>query len=166
LKRQEEAMAEFFKAAEVVAAAVEIEKRGQAFYRRLAQAAQSDEVKRFFEYFAAEEARHESVFRGLARQVSPVELPAWSTQDEYADYLRALLDSHTLFTPGLAESLDDRGGDLAWALHLAMSFEKDSLLFFMEMISLVPQEQRVHVQRCIEEERLHMRQLGEMLQHA
>ncbi len=157
-------MAEFFKAADVIAAAVEIETRGQEFYRRLARAAQNDEAKRFFEYFAAEEARHETIFRGLAEQVGPVDLPAWSTQEEYADYLRALLDSHTLFTSGLAEVPHDRGGDLAAALRLAMNFEKDSLLFFMEMISLVPPEQRRHVQRCIEEERLHLRQLGEMLQ--
>lgn len=159
-------MAEFFKASDVVAAAVEIEKRGQDFYQRLAKAATNDEIKRFFEYFAAEEARHESIFLGLARQVGPVELPAWSTQAEYAAYLLALLDSHTLFTPGLAATLEGKSGNLAEALHLAMNFEKDSLLFFMEMISLVPPEQRAAVQRCIEEERLHLRQLGEMLKKA
>lgn len=156
-------MAEFFKAAEIAATAVEMERRGQEFYKALARAADNEEVKRFFEYFATEESRHEGIFQGIADQLGPVELPAWSTNEEYMDYVQALLDSHALFSRPQGYDMAGQCKSLEEALRLAMSFEKDSLLFFMEMAELVPEKQREAVKRCAAEERLHLRQLGEML---
>jgi len=46
---------------------------------------------------------------------------------------------------------------------MAMSFEKDTLLFFTEMETLVPQKEKAAVRQCIKEERLHLRRLQAML---
>lgn len=156
-------MAEFFNASDVVGAAVEMEKRGQAVYRRTAKAAKDASVKRLFENLAAEESRHEEMFLAMAKRVGNTELPAWSTMEEYSAYLGALLDSHALFAPGFSESLAAASGDLEDAVREAMRLEKDSMLFFQEMLYLVPGSEHPLVQECIEEERRHLRQLAAML---
>uniref|UniRef100_A0A7C4AFV7 Rubrerythrin n=1 Tax=Fundidesulfovibrio putealis TaxID=270496 RepID=A0A7C4AFV7_9BACT len=152
-------MAVFFKAADVVAAAVEMEKRGQVFYRDKARKVADPAVKAFFESLAAEEMRHEQLFTAMVARVGQAELPAWSTQEEFSTYLKALLDSHALFTPAPASV----GEGLEEAVRAAMELEKDSMLFFQEMLALVPAGEQERVRDCIEEERRHLRQLAAML---
>lgn len=152
-------MAEMFSAAELAQAAVEIERRGQAFYKDVAGKAEDPEVKKFFVWFAGEEARHEKLFQELADRLGSWELPAWSTEDEYSDYLKAMLDSHSLFNGGLAELLMAQAHNIQTAIRMAMGFEKDTLLFFTEMKSLVPDSEKTFLQSCIDEEREHLRML-------
>ena len=156
-------MAEFFNAADVVGAAVEMEKRGQVVYRRLALAAGNQEVKRLFENLAVEEGRHEELFSSMARRLGQAELPAWSTMEEYNGYLSALLDSHALFSPGISETLFANAEDLEGAVRASMKLEKDSLLFFQEMLQLIPGSEHSHILECIAEERRHLRQLSGLL---
>lgn len=157
-------MAEFFKASDVVGAAVEMERRGQAAYRQTAKATTDAKVKRLFENLAVEEARHEEMFKAMAERIGPAELPAWSSMEEYSAYLGALLDSHALFSPGFTDSLAAASTNLDDAVRQAMRLEKDSMLFFQEMLYLVPGSEHPLIQECIEEERRHLRQLAAMLQ--
>jgi len=156
-------MAEFFSAADVISAAVEVEKRGREVYRRLAQASANPQVKALFESLAVEEARHEELYLAMAKRVGKAELPAQSTRDEYAGYVGALLDSHMLFSPGMVDDIYARAGDMRAAVHGAMRLEKDTMIFFQEMEGLVPASERGKVVECIEEERRHLCQLSAML---
>ena len=156
-------MAEFFSAADVVDAAVETEKRGREAYRRLALAATDPDVKALFESLAVEEARHEQLYAAMAKRIGTAPLPAGSATDEYAQYVAALLDSHLLFSPGMVDDLYSRAGDMQAALHGAMRLEKDTLVFFQEMMALVPKSEQGHVEECIEEERRHLHQLSALL---
>lgn len=155
-------MAHFFHANEVAKFAVEIEKRGREFYLRAAKAAKTPTVKELFVYLADEESRHEDIFTALLERLGTVELPAWSTKEEYTDYLEALIDSHMLFN-GLAEKHMTEADDERDVIRMAMSFEKDTMLFFSEMKGLVPESERDAVQSCYEEERTHLRKLKTML---
>ncbi|MFW5733840.1 MAG: ferritin-like domain-containing protein [Oceanidesulfovibrio sp.] len=153
----------FFKANEVAQAAVEIERKGQSFYRNVANATQSDAARELFIFMAGEEAKHEAVFQSLKDRLGEIEMPAYSNASEYQEYLEALIESHALFNGGVAEKLAAEASDLKSAVDIALSFEKDTLLFFMEMKELVPQNERPLVQQCIDEERSHMRMLRGLL---
>jgi rubrerythrin len=155
-------MAGFFQAAEIAAAAVNIEQQGQAFYRQAAEASKKPDIQDFFLFFAEEEARHEQFFQQLKDRLGRIELPAWSTSEEYSAYLQALIDSHSIFSPQLQKGLAEATSENE-AIRLAMGFEKDTILFFMEMKELVPQSEQKIVQQCIEEEREHFRRLSKML---
>lgn len=157
-------MARFFTAGEVAIAAIEIERRGQDFYLRVAAKASNLETRDFFKFFAGEEAKHQQLFEDLATRLGPVELPAWSTNEEYAEYLAALLDSHALFSGEYAEKLMAEAENESAAVRMAMSFEKDTILFFNEMRELVPDAEKGFIQHCIDEERSHLRQLRGRLQ--
>ncbi len=154
---------QFFKANEVAHAAVEIERKGQAFYQRVAAAAQTPEAQKLFQYMVGEEAKHEAIFQALANRLEKIEIPAYSNPEEYEMYLEALINSHALFTGGLAEKLMGDAEDLETAVRMAMAFEKDTLLFFMEMRELVPDSEKEFVTQCIEEERSHLRMLRGLL---
>lgn len=152
-------MAKFFNASELAQAAVQIERRGQQFYAQAAAKVASDDVRSFFANFVEEEAAHERLFQALADRLGQAPLPAWSTQDEYGDYLDALLDSHSLFGEGSVDDALRQVADQASAIRMAMNFEKDTLLFFTEMKDLVPDNEKKFVQECIDEERTHLRML-------
>ncbi|BCS89775.1 ferritin-like domain-containing protein [Pseudodesulfovibrio sediminis] len=156
-------MAHFFHANEIAKVAVEIERKGRQFYNRAADAAQSEETKDLFRYLAEEETKHEEIFSALLERLGSVELPAWSNEEEYTTYLNALIDSHALFSGGLAEKYMADAADEDTAIRMAMSFEKDTLLFFLEMKELVPESEKDAVQQCADEERNHLRQLKERL---
>jgi len=141
-------MASFVNVADVITAAVEIERRGHAFYLRARDQAQSQESREFFTFMAEEEQKHRELFEAMLGRVAGLELPAGSSAEEYFAYVQASLDSHMLFVKDAPA-----GGD---PYRMAMGFEKDTIVYFLAMLNLVPQSEAHHVQRCIEEEKKHL----------
>ena len=150
-------MASFVKAADAAAAALEIERRGYAFYRKVQEKATDQKSKDFFGFMAEEERRHEGVFAEMLKRIGGLDLPAGATDEEYLTYMQSLIDSHALFLP------DQEGEMIARPLQGAMRFEKDTLIFFVELEAMVPEAERVHVRHCADEERKHLRMLQKFL---
>lgn len=147
-------MASFVNAADIAATAVEIERRGHAFYLAAQKHVTYQDDKDFFAFMAQEEKRHESIFASMLQRLGGLPLPTGSGEAEYLDYVQTLLDSHSLFLT------QDLGVLLANPLHQAMSFEKDTILFFMAMRHLVPESEVQHIKACIEEEQRHLKMLA------
>ena len=156
-------MANFFRANEIAKTAVEVERKGRAFYLRLEESARSGKTRELFNYLAVEEGRHEEIFQALLDRLGDIELPAWATKDEYATYIQGLIESHALFSDQKAEKRMAAIEDEKEAILMAMGFEKDTLLFFTEMESFVPDREKTVVRECIKEERLHLARLQRML---
>ena len=148
-------MASFTNAADVIASAVEIERRGFAFYEQAAEAAETPEDKEFFTFMAKEEKRHEKIFEAMLQRAGGLELPAGSDEGEYLEYVDLLLNSHCLFMPGQREALQKD------PLRQAMAFEKDTILFFTGMRHLVDPSEKKPIDACIEEEQRHLRLIAE-----
>ncbi|MCL2107683.1 MAG: hypothetical protein FWH26_11605, partial [Oscillospiraceae bacterium] len=64
------------------------------------------------------------------------------------------LDYHSLFVPGQEQRI------IASPRHAAMQFEKDTLLYFIEMENLVPDSEKLHVRALADEERRHLKLLS------
>ncbi|MDR1946705.1 MAG: ferritin family protein [Desulfovibrio sp.] len=146
-------MAGFVSAADIVAAAVEIERRGYDFYRRAESNAVAAADRELFSFLAGEEEQHEHLFASMLERLGGVELPVGSDDEEYLAYVKGLLDSHALFLPGHEEHIQKA------PLRAALRFEKDTLIFFQEMETLVPESEKSTVRACVEEERRHLRTL-------
>ncbi|MDR2669255.1 MAG: ferritin family protein [Desulfovibrio sp.] len=146
-------MAGFVNAADVAAAAVEIERRGYGFYRKAESRADAVADKKLFAFLAEEEQRHERLFTSMLERLGGVALPAGSTDEEYLTYVKSLLDSHCLFIPAQEEHF------LQAPLRAAVRLEKDTLLFFTEIERLVPDSEKSAVRECADEERRHLKQL-------
>lgn len=149
-------MASFVNAADAIVAAIEIERRGYAFYSGVQEKVSNPKDKEFFAYMAEEEKRHEEIFLDMLKRVGGLRLPAESTDQEYLDYLTAMLYHHSLFVPDLEQRM------IETPLHTAMQFEKDTLLFFIEMEDLVPEAEKQHVRACANEERRHLKLLSKI----
>ena len=102
---------------------------------------------------AAEEKRHEGIFSAMLDRLGGVPLPAGSSGEEYLMYVRGLLDSHTLFVA------DSKDRAIESPLGQAIQFEKDTLIFFLELEDMVPESEKHSVRQCADEERKHLRML-------
>lgn len=143
-------MANYLNAADVISTAVEIEKRGHQFYVQAAELADDPKDKEFFSFMAKEENRHEAIFSEMLKRVGGTDFPAGSTDDEYFDYVRNLIDSHCLFMDNQKQAI------VADPFRQAMQFEKDTILFFQAVEPLVPESEQKFVRQCIDEERSHL----------
>ncbi|CAK7031851.1 MAG: hypothetical protein DELT_02823 [Desulfovibrio sp.] len=148
-------MASFTKAADVIASAVEIERRGVAFYQKAASEAAHPEDKKFFSFMAQEEKRHEHIFEAMLKRVGGLELPAGSDEAEYLEYVDLLLDTHAMFMPDQQEKAHKD------PIHQALAFEKDTIIFFVAMRRFVAPSEQSQVDACIEEEQRHIRLIAE-----
>lgn len=148
-------MAGFTTASDVITAAVEIERRGFAFYQQAAAAAAQPETKEFFNFMAEEEKRHEKIFEAMLARAGGLELPAGSSEAEYLEYVDLLLNSHCMFLP------EQQGVLRQDPLRQAMSFEKDTILFFLAMRRLTDPSEHAAIDACVEEEQRHLRLLAE-----
>ena len=147
-------MATFVKASDILSIAVEIERRGNDFYRTLADRAESDTHKAFFIQMASEEKVHESIFSAMLQRVGGTDIPQGATGEEYMHYVSDIIDSHCLF------SADQAALATASPIAQAMQLEKDTLLYFLAMESMVPESEQHHVRACAEEERKHLHRLS------
>lgn len=140
--------------------ALEIERNGEAFYEAVAATAQDREVKTLFQDLAYQEQRHYRTFeRMLARAPAA---PADTDSSNYREFLQNAL-AGALLGPGKGMESAKQAENETEALRAAMAFEKDTLLFFYELVEAVAEDQTAAIRAIIDEERDHLRQLSRVL---
>ena len=145
-----------FSDAEGVKIAIEMEKRGEAFYRRAARISRNPETVRMLEQLAAEERVHGAEFEklaacaGIGQEVYDAETNA---------YLSAIAGD-IVFPEGLM-ALRGTGFDSpAGALLEAIRSEKDSILFYTELARMTLGDGAKAVfEEIVRQEKGHMRLL-------
>jgi rubrerythrin len=81
---------------------------------------------------------------------------------EYAAYLQTLLDSAVFTNDMVTSELAVNAESDIEAMELAMGAEKDSILFYYGMKDIVPKRVQLTVDKIINEEKSHLRQLWEL----
>ncbi|MBN1979834.1 MAG: ferritin family protein [Anaerolineae bacterium] len=152
-----------FTAAEALEMALEIEKNGEVFYKAAAAKSDDSEIKALFEDLAAQEQIHYRVFQKMLGGVgSAPALPA-GEYDQYQAYMQAALDNALFSGEDKALALAARATDRETALHAALGFEKDTMLFFYDLREMVGEADKGAISRVIGEERQHVRRLAALL---
>jgi rubrerythrin len=144
--------------------ALELEKSGEIFYRRVAQKAGTPQIQDLFEELADAEVQHFAAFQKLSRTVwdQPLMLPDEWVQ--YLAYLQATIQSVFFQGEDKALALAEQVSDEKEALRMAMGFEKETLLFFHDLRDMVSEADKAVLSRIVSEEKSHIRRLAEMLQ--
>jgi len=140
-----------------------IERNGEAFYRAVMQKTQVPEARDLFEHLAQQEVAHYAIFEKMARELGSTSLLTAEEWDQYQSYLQATVQSALFESPERALAAADQAQDEKEAIHMAMGFEKETLLFFYNLRDLVPDRQQKTIQRIIDEEKKHVRRLAAML---
>jgi rubrerythrin len=143
---------------EIMELAIQTEILGYQFYTGMAEKFKKDEgLVKLFSTLAKKEKTHEKTFKGLKESVAKggVEPVQW---EEVSNYMRAFVESE--FFLGRAKALPsmDHIKSVMDAVKFALGFEKETLLYFMELQSIVKEKEVV--EEVINEEKSHIRWLS------
>ena len=154
-----------FTVGELLDIAVGIERNGVSYYESLAELSGDPDLGVVYTGLANMERHHIEVFSRMRDGMSGSDavVPV-DSEEEYATYLKALIDSSVFTSDQVAREMARKAAGPAEALQLAIGAEKDSILFYSEMRELVPQRERSEVDRIVREERKHVRELSDLKQ--
>ena len=155
-------MAVFFSGDEIIQMAVKTEETGYTFYQSAAQNAKSDKLKDLFDYLAKAELRHKETYLGLKGMIeeSPQGVPVdW---DELGLYIKSMIDSSFFLGGDKSINMASKASGDKEAIDFALAFEKDTLLFFYQLLDLLKTKDKPVVEKVIEEEKKHIQQLSEI----
>jgi rubrerythrin len=148
-----------FNADEVFEMGMDIEQNGEAYYRKAAELTEDPEIKKIFDDLMTAEQQHYETFKKLREN-----LPAKDTtplvsdpDDQEYRYLDALVKSRLFNNVREAEEVVSKASGPIEALQGALTFEKDTILFFTEMRARTREDLgKNEIDRLIAEEREHV----------
>lgn len=144
---------------EVFAIGLDIEKNGYAFYTAAAAGAAGHTIKILLTELAAWESKHIEIFRNLRKMLPPEtkEANLFDPADELSLYLKATADNHVFILNSDMDKLVAACNAPAEILSLAMSFEKDSVVFYSSVREAVDrQESKAQIELLIHQELSHI----------
>ena len=151
-----------FRGEEIIEIAVQMEEAGKMFYEKASQIAGDDKLKEMLSYLAQEEAKHIQDFSKLGEKLNYDFLPGESYAGEYEDYVRSLVSSHVFNINQVEELIKEIKSDKD-ILRLALSFEKDSIVFFHEFKNMGNQAAKEVIEDLINQERGHIKKISAMI---
>ena len=150
-----------FSGSELVDVAIGIERNGIVYYSALAELTTDASLKDTYNYLANMECTHLEIFQKMLDSVGRYQPTyAGENEEEYELYLKALIDSSVFPNDEVARQMARKVSGPAEAIQVALGVEKDSVLFYSEMRDLVPEQERPIINRIINEEKSHIRQLS------
>lgn len=140
--------------------ALDIERKGAAFYDVMARSSDEAKVRETFRYLAGMERRHLQIFQDIFSVIDG-NMPI--THDgERSAYMKALVDN-SVFTDEFvnSEQVNRIKSDIQ-ALELSIIAEKDSVILYYELRDQMEEPNRELINRILIEEKTHIRQLSEI----
>ena len=157
-------MFHIFSDLEGIRIAIEMERRGESFYRRAAKVSRSAETIAMLNSLAADEQRHQAEFERLYKAESEAGMSEKAYDDETNAYLTAIA-AEVVFPKGLMGLKAEGFENPQAVLNHAISSEKDSILFYTEMQERTQDEHaRAVFAEIARQERGHMFRLQRQLE--
>ena len=155
-----------FNADEVFAMAVKIEENAAAFYHRAAHLSKGKQIIDTLENLAKMEEGHKRIYtemRAGLKEQEKQEL-SYDPNNEAVLYLNAMADAHGgEGSPDVAGSLTGNES-LKEIVGIALNLEKNSILYYVGLIDLVPERLgKDKINRIINEEKKHVVLLSQLL---
>ena len=150
-----------FSGSELVNIAIGIEMRGVAFYDIMTKSTKNVTARALFQQLANMEREHIHIFQNMLTEAEKYQIPE-TYAEEYAAYLQALVDNAIFTDDFITGEMATRAASDIAALELAISAEKDSILFYYVMKEITPQRAQLTVNKILAEEKSHLRQLSEL----
>jgi len=156
-------MSKLFNDLEGLKIAIEIEKRGHAFYQQAYSQAQKEEHKELFLLLRDEETHHLAKFTSICEKVQKDESNA-DFDEETSKYLSVLAANHVFPREEEAAKRIHELSTMDAILATAMQAEKDSILFYDELATKASCSDARKVFAALKaEEQQHVIKLREMM---
>ncbi|MBS3765516.1 ferritin family protein [Candidatus Bipolaricaulota bacterium] len=156
-----------FSAEETLKIAIEIEKNGREFYEGMVTETEDQDIKEIFDDLATQEVKHMKTFEEMLGDVEVEKGPDLNSllyEGLEESYLSALADSK-VFSPANrnieeAKRVDTRDE----LLSIAISLEKDTILYYYEILQKAKNSgDQELIMDVIEEEKSHVKRLAGLL---
>jgi rubrerythrin len=154
----------FFNEVEAARIAQNMEANGRAFYERFAAKTKSPRVRDLFLQLADDEKKHLAAFEELEAtlQSRPGDTAENADDPDLGVYIERLLQTQVFSDSGDVARRADQAKDDGEALAVGMKAERDSIVFYQEMIDFVDTKvAREAFAWILKEERRHLRLLGD-----
>ncbi|TYT23195.1 ferritin family protein [Dictyoglomus thermophilum] len=152
-------MVKMFSSQDLIEMAIHIEEEGEKFYELMGSKVEDEELKKLFSYLALEEKRHALAFKEIYSRLENEGFVSAYPDQEANKYLHAFVDSQIFID---WDKLSTRTiWSLSEVLDLAISLEKDSILFYYEMEKYIPEKDKNILYEIIKQEKMHLSQLTE-----
>jgi len=135
-------MSVYFNADEIFQVGIEIETNGQRFYETVAKNTSDATVRKLFSDLSRWESEHIDLFNKL-RQALPESAKKGDLFDpnqELQLYIKATAESHVFIKNKDMTGLASRCKTPGEALDFAITFEKDSVVFYTTVKKVVPED--------------------------
>ena len=152
----------FYSGQEILEMAIIIEEKGFEFYNTYAEDAKNEKIKKLFEYLGGEEINHKKMFQGFLDGIEKGEFSISYANEEVEQYFKAVVDSRVFDDPNFAIQLAKDTEDEIKAIDLAIGFEKDTILFYYELVGLVKEKTKDIIMDIIKEEKKHVQNLSKI----
>jgi rubrerythrin len=150
-----------FTSEEIINLAIDIERRGIAFYDTMARSTESATLSSAFQFLVNMERQHVQIFLGMRTEAERF-LTLENYTAEHGAYLEALAASAVFTDDMITSEVATKINSDIEALELAISAEKDSILFYYELMDIMPQTSHSLLSQVISEEKSHLRQLSQL----
>jgi len=147
-------------ASEVFQFAVKIEENGFAFYNGYAETLPSGKSKEVFTFLADEEKKHIKVFSDMLGKLEDFKQTV-NYPDEYFAYLHSYADNLIFKKDELEKEISAIENEKT-AVAFGIRRELDSILYYQEIKSFVPDKDRHLIELIIAEERKHFTKLSQL----
>ena len=151
-----------FSGNEVIEMAIQIEQRGYDFYTVLENNAKKENMRNLFKWLANEEKKHITVFKKLRETFDKIDIIEIHNWDEVALYFKSLIETKVFPDTADGKYLKKELEDEIGAIHIAISFEKDNILYFQEIRDIVEENEKKIINKLINEEKSHIMRLLEI----
>ncbi len=132
-----------FSVPEVLEMAIQTEKLGAEFYSAMSvKFGDNEELKTLFELLAKKEIEHENVFTAIMEKMgTSYQMP--DNWGEAAKYLRAIVESEFFLGDDKALPNFDRLETAESVVNYAITFEKVTLLYYLELKDVVDDQEAI-----------------------
>jgi rubrerythrin len=154
----------FFNEIEAAKIAENMERNGLDFYQRAADRTKNPKVREVFLQLIEDEKTHLATFEELeeALQARRIEGAGYTDDAEIGAYIDRLLQTQVFCEKCTVTGMLDQAKDDCAALTVGMQAERDSILFYQEMLDFVDsKEAKEAFEWILKEERQHLRTIGE-----
>ena len=152
-------MTDRYAGSEILQMAVEIEKKGKAFYDGVVSTVKDQKTRDIFQYLADEELKHEQIFQKMLKDVKASDVENPYDEREMILYFHSLIDRKIFPSEQEGSDMEEDLGNPAAAILIALSLEKDSVLYFSELLHISDKKEHEVIEKIIEEEREHIRRI-------
>ncbi len=126
-----------FSGNELINIAIGIERRGIAFYDTMTKSTKNATARDAFQHLANMEREHIQIFQNMLAEADKYQIPE-THAGEYAAYLQSLVDNAVFTDDFVTSEMATKADTDIEALELAISAEKDSILFYYGMKEIMP----------------------------